>query len=47
MRSAASCCQPLQEICVPRGARNGPRESCVADCVFVTLVLIAFSPRPS
>ena len=23
MRSAASCCQPLQEIAVPRGARTG------------------------
>src|SRR2546425_7503266 len=27
MRSAASCCQPLQEICVPRGARNGPLDN--------------------
>src|ERR1700686_4563318 len=25
IRSAASCCQPLHEISVPRGARNGPR----------------------
>src|SRR5579883_2381716 len=42
MRSAASCCQPLQESCVPRAARNGPVESAVPLMVPV-VALICFS----
>jgi hypothetical protein len=33
IRSAASCCHPLQEIAVPRGARNGPFDRLVSAVV--------------
>jgi hypothetical protein len=42
MRSAASCCHPLHEISVPRGARNGPLLNPSSATVFT--VLIAISP---
>jgi len=45
IRSAASCCQPLQEISVPRAARNGPLLNLVSATVFT--ILIAISPTPS
>src|SRR5271170_1974360 len=40
MRKAASCCQPLQEISVPRAARKGPRESAAPAATSEKIVLI-------
>ena len=37
MRRAASCCQPLQLICVPRGARTGRAPVVVAEPVVFTM----------
>jgi len=54
MRSAASCCHPLQESVVPRAARKGPRDKAPSATVPESVALIkklrvhlSAAPRPA